>query len=579
VHGGTVNDVALATVAGALRGWLLQRGEQVAPSLTVRALVPVSVSDGEAPGANRVSTLLVDLPVGESQPLRRLAQISTAMAGHHQSGRSVSADALVAISGFAPPTLHALGARAANGLTRRMFRLVVTNVPGPQVPLYVAGARLTEMFPILPLGPGQAVSIGRRPGRDARHRGARQPARGVPRRPCRAEPDRRGARRRQRACARDPPARGDSATGWPGAARAAAVSTKRPRPRRAIVLGGGGVLGFAWMLGALSALQEVAGFDVRDVELIVGTSAGSVTAGLLGCGVPLDAICRHHQGVPAPADPPIAYSYGAATGGALPPRPGLRPGSPRLLLDGLRHPWRLSPIVLLAGLLPAGRGTLAPVHGLMATVARDAGFAESWPTRPRPWVVTADYRTGRRVVFGRDSFAAQTSSRGTVPRIIRRASLADAVTASCSIPAWYPPTVIDGVPYIDGGTISNASVDLLLGTDLDEVYVLAPMASVAPDRARTALGRIERAVRRTITRGILADVAALGSAGPRTFVVTPEAADLAVIGLNLMNPARRTEVLETAEVTASAQLTTQLSASTAGARNRPRYRAPGQEPA
>jgi len=159
-HGGTVNDVVLATVAGALRGWLLQRGEVLAASHTVRALVPVSVRDGKVATAHRVATLLVDLPVGEVSPVRRLARIGDAMAEHKRSGRSVSADALVALSGFAPPTLHALGARAANGLTRRMFSLVVTNVPGPQLPLYAAGARMIQMFPILPLGPGQAVSIG-----------------------------------------------------------------------------------------------------------------------------------------------------------------------------------------------------------------------------------------------------------------------------------------------------------------------------------------------------------------------------------------------------------------------------------
>jgi hypothetical protein len=83
-----------------------------------------------------------------------------AMAVHRGSGRAVNADALVALSGFAPPTLHALGARAANGLARRMFSLVVTNVPGPQQPRYAGGARMTEMFPILPLGAGQAMSIG-----------------------------------------------------------------------------------------------------------------------------------------------------------------------------------------------------------------------------------------------------------------------------------------------------------------------------------------------------------------------------------------------------------------------------------
>jgi diacylglycerol O-acyltransferase / wax synthase len=160
-HGGSVNDVALATVAGALRAWLLQRDEPVPPGLVVRALVPVSVSaDDEDAGRNRVTPLLVDLPVGEAAPLRRLARVSRAMAEHKRSGHSVSADALIAVSGFAPPTLHALGARAVNGLARRMFSLVVTNVPGPQVPVYAAGARMTEIFPLLPLGPGQAVSIG-----------------------------------------------------------------------------------------------------------------------------------------------------------------------------------------------------------------------------------------------------------------------------------------------------------------------------------------------------------------------------------------------------------------------------------
>jgi NTE family protein len=353
------------------------------------------------------------------------------------------------------------------------------------------------------------------------------------------------------------------------------MSPQVPAPRRAIVLGGGGVLGFAWMLGALSALESVAGFDVRDVDTIVGTSAGSVAAGLLGCGTPLDAICRHHQGMPAPADPPIAYDYAAATGGALPPRPGWRPGSPRLLVDGLRHPLR-SPIVTLAGLLPTGRGTLQPVHDLMASLARDAGFGQNWPTEPRPWVVAADYNTGRRVVFGRDKFAA---SRGSVPRIIRKATLADAVTASCSIPAWYPPTVIDGVPYIDGGALSNASVDVLRGTGLDEVYVLAPMASVDADRGRSAIGRVERLVRRTITRGILADAAALRAEGMRVCVVTPDPADLAVIGLNLMNPARRTEVFETAQDTAAVQLARQLSSSAGWGRGRTTREAPGQAPA
>jgi diacylglycerol O-acyltransferase len=183
--GGTVNDAVLATVSGALRGWLLSRAEELRPATAVRALIPVSVADpSERPsassgeqasrsshpsargravatpqGAGRVRPLLVDLPVGEADPVLRLAQLRYAMASHKASGRAVSADRIAALGGFAPPTLHALGARASSGLTRRMFSLVVTNVPGPQLPLYAAGARMTEMFPFLPLAQGQALSI------------------------------------------------------------------------------------------------------------------------------------------------------------------------------------------------------------------------------------------------------------------------------------------------------------------------------------------------------------------------------------------------------------------------------------
>ncbi|HEY3090126.1 MAG TPA: wax ester/triacylglycerol synthase family O-acyltransferase [Jatrophihabitantaceae bacterium] len=161
-RGGAINDVVLATVAGALRGWLLFRGEPVTPATTVRAMVPVSVRSAldEAELGSQVSGLVVDLPVGEANPLMRLSQVSYAMKAHKESGQSVGADALVALSGFAPPTLHAVGARLANGLTRRMFNLVITNVPGPQVPLYAAGARMLEIFPVVPLASGQAVTIG-----------------------------------------------------------------------------------------------------------------------------------------------------------------------------------------------------------------------------------------------------------------------------------------------------------------------------------------------------------------------------------------------------------------------------------
>ena len=165
-HGCTVNDVVLSVVSGALRNWLLSRGEPVNPSSTLRAMVPLSVrGEADVPSSagsvgNRVASFLVDLPVGEPSPVVRLHHVTHAMREHTSNGRSVGADTLVRIGGFAPPTLHALGARAASGFSKRIFNLVVTNVPGPQFPLYAAGARMLEMFPVVPLAKGQALAIG-----------------------------------------------------------------------------------------------------------------------------------------------------------------------------------------------------------------------------------------------------------------------------------------------------------------------------------------------------------------------------------------------------------------------------------
>jgi diacylglycerol O-acyltransferase len=160
VYGGTVNDVLLTVVTGALREWLLSRGEPVVAGTSVRALVPVSMQGRDALPGGRVTSHLVDLPVGEPNPRVRLARLRYAMRGVVEDGQSVPADTLVALTGFAPPTLHALGVRAARGLSRRLFNLVVTNVPGPQVPLYVAGNLVLEVFPVVPLVRGQGLSIG-----------------------------------------------------------------------------------------------------------------------------------------------------------------------------------------------------------------------------------------------------------------------------------------------------------------------------------------------------------------------------------------------------------------------------------
>ena len=157
-HGGNVNDVVLATIAGALRNWMFTRGVRVPTTASVRALVPVSVLTGE--GENRVAEYVVDLPVGEPSPAMRMHQVSYAMKAHLETGQAVRARALAGMAGFAPPTLHALGARVANSLSRRLFNLVVTNVPGPQTPLFVGGAPMVATYPVVPLAKGQALAIG-----------------------------------------------------------------------------------------------------------------------------------------------------------------------------------------------------------------------------------------------------------------------------------------------------------------------------------------------------------------------------------------------------------------------------------
>jgi diacylglycerol O-acyltransferase / wax synthase len=165
-HGCSVNDVVLSVVSGALRNWLLSRGEPVTSSTTLRAMVPLSVrGEADVPSSagslgNRVASFIVDLPVGEPSPVVRLHHVTHAMREHTSNGRSVGANTLVRIGGFAPPTLHALGARAVNQISKRIFNVVVTNVPGPQFPLYAAGARMLEMFPVVPLAKGQALAIG-----------------------------------------------------------------------------------------------------------------------------------------------------------------------------------------------------------------------------------------------------------------------------------------------------------------------------------------------------------------------------------------------------------------------------------
>lgn len=158
----SINDVALAVIAGALRTWLQSRGEPVHSATTVRAMVPVSIAEDSEPegSANRVAACFVDLPIGEPNGRLRLERIAYQTRRQTSGARAVGASTIAGLAGFAPPTLHHLGARLGSAVSRRLFNLVITNVPGPQQPLYVAGARMIATYPVMPLALGQSVAVG-----------------------------------------------------------------------------------------------------------------------------------------------------------------------------------------------------------------------------------------------------------------------------------------------------------------------------------------------------------------------------------------------------------------------------------
>jgi len=162
-----VNDVVLAVIAGALRNWLLSRGEVVAPTATIRAMAPMPVYpedkfDAAGPGQaiGEVTPFLIDLPVGEGNAVVRLSQIAHATESHPTAASLVDARSIVTLSGFAPPTLHGMGIRVATSLPARVFNLLITNAPGAQSQMYVAGSKLLETYAVPPLLSNQVLAIG-----------------------------------------------------------------------------------------------------------------------------------------------------------------------------------------------------------------------------------------------------------------------------------------------------------------------------------------------------------------------------------------------------------------------------------
>ncbi len=299
------------------------------------------------------------------------------------------------------------------------------------------------------------------------------------------------------------------------------------------MLGAGGVLGAAWTVGALAAVEQELGWDAREAEVLIGTSAGSVLAAALACGVSVEELVGHQRGLP---DPRIAYDLDEDSGGPLPPFPRPVIGSPRGALSTTLRPWRTTPMAALATVMPRGRGSIAAIGDLVDGLLPGGG----WAPHKATWIVAMDYESGRRTPFGQVGHPL--------------ANLRDAVMASCAIPGWYEPVTVGRRQYVDGGVCSPTSVDLLARLGLDEVIVLSPMASLSYDRPDSVTARIERRFRRLSTKRVVGEVKKVAAHGTHVRLLGPGAEDLAVIGANMMDPRRRPDVFETSLRTSAAAL-------------------------
>jgi NTE family protein len=322
--------------------------------------------------------------------------------------------------------------------------------------------------------------------------------------------------------------------------------------RTALVLSGGGLVGGAWMVGALNAISTETGWDPGSADYVVGTSAGSMLAAMLASSVPpwllkVYGSRERLQGLPG-LDNSGRHRFGATFRLQWSfPRPVL--ASPGLALRSLREPWKYGPAGIVAW-LPQGVISTEPLKEVIRRVV-PAG----WIANPELWIVAIDYDTGERVVFGR---------RGSP-----KADLADAVAASCAIPGFYHPVDIDGRRYIDGGMYSPANLDLLAEADADLVVCLNPMSSRHHGGLLAPSGPIAAFVRGDNRRLIDREVLALRRKGKRVLLIEPQADDLQAMGYNYMSRGNLDKVVacavkSTAHALRQSQMGALLSALPAG---------------
>jgi len=294
--------------------------------------------------------------------------------------------------------------------------------------------------------------------------------------------------------------------------------------RIGLVLGAGGSVGGAFHAGVLAALAEGTGWDPRSAEVVVGTSAGSVTAAVLRVGLPATDLARRAEGRRLSDEGARVVTRAAL--GAPPAMPTWQPrerraggmAAPEALLAAARRPWAARPAAMAAAALPEGTIPTEPI-----AAALDSAFAGRWPDQTL-WICAVRLGDGALVVFGREGAPS--------------AHVGQAVAASCAVPGYFRPPVIGGQRYVDGGVRSLTSLDLLAGKGLDLIVVSSPMSQAgrfsrpAPDRL------IRQASRLQLER----EAARVRRGGTPVVAFQPTAEDQRVMGLNAMDQSRRAAV-------------------------------------
>jgi NTE family protein len=295
--------------------------------------------------------------------------------------------------------------------------------------------------------------------------------------------------------------------------------------RVGLVLGGGGVVGQAYHSGVLAVLQHDFGFDARSVDMIVGTSAGSITGTLLRLGVSPEDLAAWTVKAPLSSDDDVLEQLAGTDVPELAPfrpldllrRPARLPGWD-MVHRAVTRPWRFRPLAAGLSLLAPGRHDV--VEQLAALRELQDG---TWPESL--WITAVRRRDGRRVVFGRP---------GSPP-----APLHLAVAASCAVPGYFAPVLIAGQVYVDGGVHSPTNAALLRGCGLDLVIVVSPMSGPPGPRPD-----FYAATRRYSARLLRREVRALEKAGVETLVFTPGASEQAAMGDDMMSRERLDQVLQ-----------------------------------